>query len=273
MSKPSVILLGSKPGATVALELMLHRGWQVYAVVPSGQKSHDFVAGQRIEELAEKNGVPCMKQNELSSEAVDFVISYMFRYLVKSSTLKLAKRAALNFHAGPLPEYGGWAFYNLAILEGASYYGCTCHHMDDGFDTGPILKVNRFGIDAEQEFACTLERKAQEEMIRLFVDFMSLAESGQELPRIEQDKRKMRYLDRTSFEKYKEIPANADDETIQRYARAFFYPPYACAYMYVGDAKVEVFPRIAKQLLAQMLHRDDLIQLRDVALSYSGWKD
>lgn len=269
MSKPSVILLGSKPGATVALEFMLQRGWQVRAVVLSGENSHDYIAGQRAGELAAKSGIPLMKLNELPSEPVDFVISYMFRYLVKHHTLQLAKRAALNFHAGPLPEYGGWAFYNLAILENAFDYGCTCHHMDEGFDTGPILQVNRFAIEAEQETAWSLERKAQEEMIRLFIDFLNIAESGCALPRIEQDKGQMRYLDKVSFEKLKEIPANADDETIQRHARAFFYPPYECAYIRVGDAKAEVLPRIAKQILAERLHHEDLDRLRDVAQSHA----
>jgi methionyl-tRNA formyltransferase len=269
MYKPSVILLGSKPGATVALELMLQYGWQVRAVVPSGGNVHDFIAGQRVEELATKNGIPLMRQTDLPSEPVDFVISYMFRNLVKSRTLQLARRSALNFHAGPLPEYGGWAFYNLAILENAPDYGCTCHHMDEHFDTGPLLQVNRFAIKAQQETAWSLERKAQEEMIRLFVDFLHLAESGRELPRIAQDKSQMRYLDKGSFEELKKIPEHADEETIQRYARAFFYPPYECAYLCVGDTKVEVLPKIAKQMLAERLHYDDLDRMRDMAQSHA----
>ena len=32
---PTVYLLGSKPGAVVALEILLRRGWPVRAVVPS----------------------------------------------------------------------------------------------------------------------------------------------------------------------------------------------------------------------------------------------
>ncbi len=272
MSTPSVILLGSKPGSTVALEILLQRNWTVRAVVASGQNSHDFIKGQRLGELAAKHGIPVLKQVELPEEPVDFVISYMFRYMVKLPALNLATRAALNFHAGPLPEYGGWAFYNIAILENALSYGCTCHHMDEGFDTGPLLQVNRFPIDAEQETAWSLERKAQEEMIRLFIDFCDLAESGSDLPRIEQEKSRMRYLDQASFENLKEIPLTADEETIQRYARAFFYPPYECAYMRIGGTKVEILPTIAKQQLAERLHYDDLSKLQDVAKRHTQRK-
>ena len=266
MTKPSVILMGSKPGSVVALSILLERGWDVRAVVVSRKIVHPWIGGETLEQAALRHGLKVLTQPELSRhQSADFVISYMFRYRVKSDVIALAKRAALNFHAGPLPEYGGWAFYNVAILENASEYGCTCHHMDDGFDTGPLLSVRRFPIDARVETGYSLERKAQQEMIRLFIDVCDLAESGDPLPAIEQDRSKMRYMTQEQFEALKEIPAGADDETAQRIARAFWYPPYECAYMKVGGVKAEVVPAIAKEQLATLLHRDDLQALQAVA--------
>jgi len=266
-SKPSVILLGSKPGSVVALSIMLARGWDVRAVVVSSKFSYPWIPGPTLEQFATERGVRvCQKQDYVwSDEQADFVISYMFRFRVKAETLQLARRAALNFHAGPLPEFGGWAFYNLAILENSPEYGCTCHYMDQGFDTGPLFKVRRFPIAAAQETAYSLERKAQEEMVRLFQEFCDLAESDAELPRAEQDRNRMRYLTREEFEALKEIPIGADEETIQRHARAFWYPPYECAYVRVGGAKAEVVPEIAKEQLATLLHGDDLLSLQSAA--------
>jgi len=264
MNKPSVIIFGAKPGGAVALEILLNRGWDIRAVVPSGMETHGFISGETIYTQAKNNGIPVYTQNELPQQKVDFIISYMFRDLIKEPALKMATRAALNFHAGPLPEYGGWAFYNLAILENATEYGCTCHYMDNDFDTGPLLKVTRFPIDAKSETAWSLERKAQREMINLFLYFCALAESGQDLPCIEQDKSRMRYLDRKSFEKLKEIPPDSDDEVIQRYARAFFYPPYECAYIKSGKIKIEVVPRIIKEELGSRLHKDDYYSLKSI---------
>lgn len=267
MSRPSAILLGSKPGAVVALSTMLERGWDVRAVVVSPKHNYSWISGTTLEAFASEKGVPVITaQDQLPrNEQADFVISYMFRYRVKAETLALGRRAALNFHAGPLPEYGGWAFYNIAVLEDADEYGCTCHYMDEGFDTGPLFKVRRFPINAREETAYSLERKAQEEMVRLFREFCEIAETGDALPYEEQDKSRMRYLGREEFEALKEIPADADDETIQRRARAFWYPPYECAYMRVGDAKVEVVPRIVKEQLATLLHADDLETLQNAA--------
>jgi methionyl-tRNA formyltransferase len=261
--------MGSKPGSVVALSILLERGWKVNYVVVSGRVSHPWVTGQTLEEMAVANGIRVVAQKDLSiNESVDFVISYMFRDLVKIETISMARRAALNFHAGPLPEYGGWAFYSKAILENASKYGCTCHYMDEGFDTGPLLKVRRFPIDALMETAYSLEQKAQNEMIRLFLDFCYIAENHKELPLEEQDKSKMRYMTQKEFEALKEIPPGADEETIDRYARAFWYPPYTGAYLKVGTAKVEVLPEIVKNHLAELLHADDLERLKNMAKNY-----
>jgi hypothetical protein len=79
----------------------------------------------------------------------------------------------------------------------------------------------------------------------------------------------MRYMTREQFDALKAIPADADDETVQRYARAFWYPPYECAHVRVGASKVEVVPRIAKEGLAAMLQADALSVLQQAARDYS----
>lgn len=263
MFKPSVVLLGSKPGAAVVLELMIQKHWKVNYVVPSG--THRFIRGDTLIDVAERYGIRVLPKPQLLGKNVDFVISYMFRDRVTPEILSMANRAAVNFHAAPLPEYGGWAFYNLAILEGATEYGCTCHHMDEGYDSGPLVKVRRFKIDPQLETAVSLERKAQQEMIYLFRDFIDLAESGVELPKIPQDPQKMRYISKKMFDVMKRIHSEADPKEVQRRASAFFYPPYECAYIQLGDTRIEVLPSNAKNDLAERLHHDELTILREAA--------
>jgi methionyl-tRNA formyltransferase len=269
MKRPTVILMGSKPGSVVALSILLRRGWDVRYVVVSRKITHPWIAGPTLEQAAEASGIKVVLQADLPrSKRVDFVLSYMFRHRVKTDVIAMARRGALNFHAGPLPGFAGWAFYNIAILQSVTEYGCTCHYMDDGFDTGPLLKVNRFRIDPTQETAVSLEQKSQEEMIRLFIDFCSIAETQDTLPLETQDKNAMRYLKAEEFEALKEIPRDADEDTIDRYARAFWYPPYECAFTWIRQTKVEVIPRIAKLQLATLLHVNDLGRLQDIAREY-----
>jgi methionyl-tRNA formyltransferase len=262
IDKPSVILMGSKPGATAALSILLKRGWNVKYVVVSKSIHHDWITSAKVEELACEKNIKVVSQNELPrNQDVDFVISYMFRHRVKSDVIDMGRRGALNFHAGPLPGFGGWAFYNIAILENVSEYGCTCHYLDNDFDTGPLLKVRRFPVDMLKETACSLESKTQREMIKLFVDFCDIAENQSTLPFEEQDQSKYRYMTQSEFQALKEIPHDADAETIERYARAFWFPPYECAYVKIGNTRVEVVPKLAKNELARLIHANDLDEL------------
>lgn len=270
MQKPSVLLMGSKPGAGVALEILVSRGWDVRAVVIPKAADPPWVPGPSLAERAVAHGVDPVFQADLPSGLiVDYVISYMYRNLVQPSVLSKARRAALNFHAAPLPEFGGWAFYNVAILEGVSEYGCTCHHMSESFDEGPLVEVRRFPIEPAQETAVTLERKAQVAMIQLFSDICSLAEDDDPLPSFPQDRSRMRYMTSEQFQALKRVSPEWDAEKIDRYSRAFWYPPYECAYLDLPNGRVELIPAIAKEEIASALHADDVMRLLE-AHSVSG---
>lgn len=262
---PSAILMGSKPASVVALDILLRRGWTVPAVAVTPKLSHPWLPGPDLATFAATKGIPVVAQRDLAGgPTADFVISYMFRHRVRAETLELAGRAALNFHAGPLPEFGGWAFYNVAILEGCREYGCTCHYMVDAFDAGDLLKVRRFPIDPDLETAFSLERKAQEEMIKLFLEFCVMAESGAPLPREAQDPARMRYLDRGAFEALKRIPPGSDTATVDRWARAFWAPPYQGASLEAWP-ETTLMPALAAEEVARALQRDALERLYQAA--------
>jgi len=105
-------------------------------------------------------------------------------------------------------------------------------------------------------------------MARLFVDFCEMAESGDPLPYDAQDKDKLRYLSREEYESLKRIPTDADPDTIDRHARAFWYPLYGGAMLTAGDNEAEVVPKIVKEELATLLHANDLKALQRAVLEY-----
>lgn len=75
--------------------------------------------------------------HELLSLAPNFILLGGARIL-KDYILNTAKVGTLNCHPGLLPEYRGldpvgWAIYNGDDI------GITCHFVDQGIDTGPIL--------------------------------------------------------------------------------------------------------------------------------------
>ncbi|WP_424982052.1 formyltransferase family protein [Maritalea sp. S77] len=263
MGKPSVIFMGSKPGSVVALTHLHEQGWNIRAVCVSGTISHPWYPEPDLKTAAKSLGVPVVKQGELTTlvDDVDVVISYMFRHLVKPEIASKAKCAAVNFHAAPLPEYGGWGTYNLAILENKKEFGCTCHHLGEGFDDGPLLKVRRFPIEPDILTGFALEQLAQREMISLFKEFVEMIEHGEELPSDAQPKHQVRYHSLDEFLPMKKIPEGADQITIDRYARAFWFPPYEGAYFEQNGTKFEVVPQVAREAMAGHLCADVLTDL------------
>ena len=260
--KPSAILLASKPAAVAALLLLVQRGWDVQEVVAGDEPI--WLPGPSVREVAHRLGIKWVSsQSELSTSGHDFVVSYMFRSRVNEET-RSRGRYALNFHAAPLPQFGGWAFYNAAILEQSEEYGCTCHIMDEYFDTGPLVKVRRFAIDASRETAISLERRAQLEMLFLLEEIIATYRVRGTLPSWPQDSVKIRYLNAEQFKLLKAIPSDASEELADRIARAFWYPPYELAYCTLpSGARVEVIPQVVKLDVARHMHANDLSRALD----------
>jgi methionyl-tRNA formyltransferase len=104
-------------------------------------------------------------------------------------------------------------------------------------------------------------------MIALFVGILDRIERGQPLPREPQDPGRMRYMDQPTFQALKKIPLGADRDTIDRIARAFFYPPYEGAYMELHGDRIEVMPNLARRQIAHDLHEQDYADLAASAIA------
>ncbi|TVQ87369.1 MAG: hypothetical protein EA397_18810 [Deltaproteobacteria bacterium] len=64
--------------------------------------------------------------------------------LIRQPLLRATPRGVLNCHMGILPRYRGMDVVEWAILEDRwDHVGLTVHLMDDGIDTGPILRKVR----------------------------------------------------------------------------------------------------------------------------------
>ena len=231
-----VILLGRKQGAAEALKRLLARGITVTLVVAE----QSVRPRDNLFSVAKANHIPvCSADGDevyrriaaRSPETanIDLVISYLFHRRIRLPLITLPRRGCINFHPAPLPDYKGRAGYNTAILDGRSEYGVSAHVIDsEAFDSGPIIKVNRFPIDTHSETAFSLEQKAQPELLALFDEVLSLFESGK--PVITIPNNGGLYMTKPQLEALKQIDLTRDrGEDIDRKIRAFFFPPYTGA--------------------------------------------
>lgn len=239
-----IILLGRKPVACDALRYLLSRGAEVVVVSTPGRHEPDPYP-ERLVDVAESFGIPvvqdpflydCLSQGSLKSRIdlreIDLVISILHQARIHRPLLRLGRIGCVNFHPAPLPEYRGWGTYNVAILEDVKQWGAAAHFADENFDTGPLIRVRYFDVDASQETALSLQRKTQPVLLELFKDVFDMTWRDGKLLGTPQGPGR-------SFTK-KEILAQRfialDDApaAVERKVRAFWYPPNPCAEIRIG---------------------------------------
>jgi methionyl-tRNA formyltransferase len=241
-----VFLAKSKRSAACALDWLVAEGADVVAVVASEPDALTRDE-QRVDLVAERHGLPLLDVDELYADPpgdVDVVISFLFWRLIREPLLSLGRIGCLNFHPAPLPDMRGVGGYNVAILEGMREWGVSCHFVDERFDTGDVVEVERFAIDPDAATALSLDLESQERLLGLFQRVMASALAGAELPRTPQGDG--RYVDRAEFERLRRVRPGDD---VGRKVRAFWYPPYPGALVEVDGRELSL---VDDRLLAEV---------------------
>jgi methionyl-tRNA formyltransferase len=233
-----------KRSAVRALEWLVDRGAEVAAVVAAEPDDLPHEQ-QRLDLAAGRHGLELVTEEELYADPprdVDVVISFLFWNLIREPLISLGRVGCLNFHPAPLPDFRGVGGYNLAILEGRDSWGVSCHFVDEHFDTGDLVEVERFPIDPDAETAFSLDLKSQEHLVGLFERVLGRVLDGDELPRSAQGEG--RYVTRAEFE---ELRVVRDGDDLPRKLRAFWYPPWPGAVVELDGRR---FTLVDEQLLA-----------------------
>ena len=235
-----------KRSAARALDWLVAEGVDVAAVVAS-EPDRFTREQQRVDLVAERHGLRIVSDEELYAEPpedVDVVVSFLFWKLIREPLLSLGRIGCLNFHPAPLPDLRGLGGYNVAILEGMREWGVACHFVDESFDTGDLVEVERFPIDPDAATAFSLDLESQERLVGLFQRVMGMAIAGEELPRSPQGPG--RYVDADEFQRLRRIGPGDD---LDRKLRAFWYPPHPGAVIEVEGRKLTL---VDERLLAEV---------------------
>jgi methionyl-tRNA formyltransferase len=243
-----------KPTCVAALRHLVFLGVRVSAVV--GPVPNASAGSGRLREVAESLGIPTTsdqflyeqiagtQDHGLNLSGVDLVISFLFWKRIKRPLIELGKMGCINFHPAPLPEFRGVGGYNLAIYEEHRTWGASAHFVDETFDTGDLIRVDRFPIDPAKETAFSLEQKTLIRMLQMFKELVSGVLAGQELPRTPQGEG--RYISKEDFERVRRITPEDTPEQVARRIRAFWFPPQQGAFIEIDGKE---FTLVGEELL------------------------
>jgi methionyl-tRNA formyltransferase len=248
-----VVFMGkSKRSAVRALDLLVEGGAEVVAVV-APEPDRFTREPQRLDLAAQRHGLPLVSDDDLYAkppEDVDLVVSFLYWRLIREPLISLGRIGCLNFHPAPLPDFRGLGGYNVAVLEGLREWGVSCHFVDERFDTGDLVEVERFPIDPDAHTALSLDLESGERLVGLFGRVMERAISGEELAREPQGAG--RYVSREEFERLRVVRPGDD---LHRKLRAFWYPPHPGAVLEIDGRRLTL---VDAALLAEManIYRD-----------------
>ncbi len=240
----AVFMAKNKRSAARALDWLATR-CDVAAVVAAEPDALTRDA-QRVDLVAQRHGLPIVSEAELYAdppEEVDLVISFLFWKLIREPLISLGGIGCLNLHPAPLPDFRGVGGLNLAVLDGLREWGVSCHWVDERFDTGDLVEVERFPIDPDTATAFSLDLESQDHLLALFQRVLGRALDGDELPREPQGEG--RYVTREELEALRVVRPGDD---LDRKLRAFWYPPWPGALVQVEGRMLTL---VDERLLAE----------------------
>jgi len=107
----------------------------------------------------------------------DLFVSMSFNQIFRSSIINTPRLGIINCHAGKLPFYRGRNILNWALINDEKEFGITVHYVDEGIDTGDIIKQRCFDIRDNYDYNKLLQI-AYVECAQILFDSIKEIQSG-----------------------------------------------------------------------------------------------
>jgi len=197
-----------------------------------------------VKKTAEKNNIDLFQPeniNEFRSieiikkMEVDYIVVVAYGQILSKEILEHPDKGCINVHASVLPKYRGAAPINWAIINGEKDTGVTTMLMEEGLDTGDILKINKINISSDMN-AGELHDALKDIGGELLIKTIEEIESNEISPE-KQDESKVSYAPilnkKTGFIKWAKTSLE-----IHNLIRGLY--PWPGAYTYYKDEKLKI---------------------------------
>lgn len=164
-----IVFMGTPDFSSQPLKKLIEAGHYVSLVLTREDKKRNRgeLSPTPVKELAQELNIPVLTPSRmkdeallerLNSEKADFFVVVAYGKILPKEILDMPKFGCINIHASLLPEYRGAAPIQWSIIDGKKKTGITTMLMDEGLDTGDILKQYELPI-ADNETGGSLFEK------------------------------------------------------------------------------------------------------------------
>ena len=146
-----IVFMGTPDFSRQPLKSLVEAGHDVSLVLTREDKKRNRgeLSPTPVKELAQELNIPVLTPSKMKDEALierlksenaDFFVVVAYGKILPKEILDIPKLGCINIHASLLPEYRGAAPIQWSIIDGKKKTGITTMLMDEGLDTGDILK-------------------------------------------------------------------------------------------------------------------------------------
>ncbi len=157
-----ILFMGTPDIAAYCLEQLIEAGHDICGVFtqadkPVGRKQ--VVVPPPVKVVAEQHHIPVFQpatlrdgqaETQIAQLAPELCVVVAYGKLLPAALLHLPKHGCINLHVSLLPKYRGSAPVQWAVLNGDKETGVSIMYLDEGMDTGDILKVCPISIDENE---------------------------------------------------------------------------------------------------------------------------
>ena len=114
---------------------------------------------------------------DLAANRVDLVCLAGYMRLLSGYFIRSFPMRILNIHPSLLPAFPGLDAQHQALEHGVKYSGCTVHFVDEGLDSGPIIKQAVVPVH-DGDTVESLSARILAEEHRIYAEAIALVVSG-----------------------------------------------------------------------------------------------
>lgn len=243
-----IVFAGTPAFAASALRALIGSGHEVALVLtrpdrPAG-RGLKLAAGE-VKQLAEQARLPLLQpqtlkdadvQARLLAAGAQALVVAAYGLILPRAVLELFPLGCINIHASLLPRWRGAAPVQRALLAGDDETGISIMRMEEGLDTGPVYRMQRIPIGAE-DTAGTLHDKLAALGARCIVEVLQTIADGT-LAAVPQMETHATYAPKIAKEEAA-IDWHRDATEVHRQVRAF--NPFPGAYSMLRGEPVKIW--------------------------------
>ncbi len=241
-----IIFMGSPDFAVPSLQKLIAGRHEVAAVV-SGTDKRRGRGGKTtptpVKAEALKHGIPVIEADSMKDEGLaeklrlfnpDLFVVVAFKIL-PNDLLRIPKVGSVNLHASKLPAYRGAAPIHHAVMNGETETGSTIFFLDEGIDTGKIIRQNTVPIGPDETTGSVYTRlmESGSELLETAVDDIA----GNQLNVIEQDHSQASKAPKL-FDEDCKVGFDRSAKTVHNHIRGL--SPFPCAYAILDGKRLKL---------------------------------